>query len=86
MEYGYFDRNTSFSKTLYVCGGEQEDADYASYYGENDSTLEGITHLMGRLKAEGVTTAECKIYADSNHYAYIPEMFQTFFLQFYRHA
>ena len=86
MEYGYFDRNTSFSKTLYVCGGEQEDAYYAPYYGENDSTLEGITHLMGRLKAEGVTTAECKIYADSNHYAYIPEMFQTFFLQFYRHA
>lgn len=85
-EYGYFNRNTSFNKTLYVCGGEQEDADYASYYGENDSTLEGITHLMGRLKADGVTTAECKIYADSNHYAYIPEMFQTFFLQFYRHA
>ena len=37
-EYGYFDRNTSFNKILYVCGGEQEDADYASYYGENDST------------------------------------------------
>ena len=85
-EYGYFDRNTSFNKTLYVCGGEQEDADYASYYGENDSTLEGITHLMERLKADGVTTAECKIYADSNHYAYIPEMFQTFFLRFYRRA
>ena len=69
-----------------MCGGEEEDADYASYYGENDSTLEGITHLMERLKADGVTTAECKIYADSNHYAYIPEMFQTFFLRFYRRA
>ena len=50
-EYGYFDRNDTLNKTLYVCGGEQEDADYEEYYGENDSTLEGISHLCNAQKS-----------------------------------
>lgn len=82
-EYGYFDRNDTLNKTLYVCGGEQEDADYEEYYGENDSTLEGISHFMQRLEEHSVTTAECKIYDGSNHYEYIPDMFREFFLKFY---
>lgn len=82
-EYGYFDRNDTLNKTLYVCGGEQEDADYEEYYGENDSTIEGISHFMQRLEEHSVTTAECKIYDVSNHYEYIPDMFREFFLKFY---
>ena len=73
-EYGYFDRNDSFDKKLFICGGADEDPVYDAYYGENDSTLEGIQHLMERLESYGVTTAECKIYPDSQHYQFIPEM------------
>lgn len=73
-EYGYFERNTDFTKRLFLCGGEWEDADYADYYGENASTLEGLESLLARLEGYGVETVECKIYADANHYDYIPEM------------
>ena len=82
-EYGYFERNDSFEKTLYICGGENEDADYAEFYGENDSTLEGIAHLMSRLDGYGVSSATSKIYAGSNHYEYITELFKDFFLAHY---
>lgn len=83
-EYGYFDRNKKLDKTLYIAGGADEDPDYEQYYGENDSTLEGITHLCDRLKKYGVTSFESKIYANSNHYQYIPEMFRVYFLKYYK--
>lgn len=82
-EYGYFERNESMKKIIYICGGENEDPDYEEYYGENDSTLEGISNLMKRLENYGVNSAECAIYENSNHYEYIPEMFRKFFLEFY---
>lgn len=72
-DYGYFERNETFSKQLFVTGGSQEDPDYTSYYNGHDTTLEGIAHLEERLQAHGVTTAEFKLY-DSHHYQYIPEM------------
>ncbi|MDO5558999.1 MAG: alpha/beta hydrolase-fold protein [Oscillospiraceae bacterium] len=83
-EYGYFDRNDRLEKSIYVSGGENEDADYAQYYGENDSTLEGVSNLMERMKTYGISSVECKIYEGSNHYEYIPEMFRTFFLEYYK--
>lgn len=82
-EYGYFDRNDTFNKTLYISGGENEDPDYEEYYEDNDTTLEGISNLMSRLESNGVTTAECKIYEGSNHYEYIPDMFKEILLKFY---
>ena len=82
-EYGYFDRKDVFNKNLYICGGENEDPEYEEYYGENDSTLEGIENLINRLKSHGVTTIESKIYEDSNHYEFIPSMFEEFFLKYY---
>ena len=82
-EYGYFDRNDTFNKTLYISGGENEDPDYEEYYEDNDTTLEGISNLMSRLDLNGVTTAECKIYKGSNHYEYIPDMFKEILLKFY---
>ncbi|MBR1823483.1 MAG: alpha/beta hydrolase [Ruminococcus sp.] len=82
-EYGYFDRNDSFDKNVFVCGGADEDPVYEEYYGENDSTLEGIQHLMERLEGHGVTTAESKIYPDSEHYQFIPEMLVEILEKYY---
>ena len=82
-EYGYFDRNKTINKRIFVCGGENEDPVYDAYYGENDSTLEGIKHLMERLDSYGVTTAECKIYPDSEHYQFIPEMLVEMLERYY---
>ena len=72
-EYGYFDRNKTYDRNLFITAGNQEDEDYAEYYGDNDSTLEGVEHLKERLTAEGVTTFQVKIYS-SHHYQYVPEM------------
>lgn len=82
-EYGYFDRNHSFDKNVFICGGADEDPVYEEYYGENDSTLEGIQHLMERLKSHGVKTAESKIYPDSQHYQFIPEMLVEMLEKYY---
>lgn len=82
-EYGYFDRNETLDKTIYVCVGENEDPDYAEYYGENDTTIEGAEHLVERLEEHGVENVIYEVYPDSNHYEYIPEMFQQFFREFY---
>ncbi len=82
-EYGYFDRNNKLDKILYVCGGENEDPVYEERYGENESTLEGIESFMNRMESHGVTTAECKIYENSGHYEFIPDMFIEFFHKFY---
>lgn len=85
-EYGYFDRNKSFDKHIFVCGGADEDPVYDAYYGENDSTLQGIEHLMERLENYGVKTAESKIYPDSGHYQFIPEMLVEMLEKYYPSA
>lgn len=56
-----------------ITGGDREDSDYEEYYGDNDSTLEGIANLCGRLDSYGVTTYVSKLY-DSNHYMYVPTL------------
>lgn len=82
-EYGYFKRNETLNKTIYICVGENEDPDYDEYYGENDSTIEGAENLVKRLNAHHVENLTYEVYAGSNHYAYIPEMLCKFFRQFY---
>lgn len=82
-EYGYFDRNDSLDKNIFVCGGADEDSVYEEYYNGNDSTLEGIQHLMERLEGYGVSTAECKIYPNSEHYQFIPEMLVEMLEKYY---
>lgn len=72
-EYGFFERNKTYGCNLLITAGDMEDEDYAEYYGENDSTLEGVEHLKERLAAHGVTSVEVKIY-NSHHYQYVPEM------------
>jgi predicted alpha/beta superfamily hydrolase len=72
-EYGYFDRNESYDRNLFITAGDEEDEDYEEYYGDNDSTLEGVENLRKRLDGAGVTTYGVKIY-NSNHFQYVPEM------------
>lgn len=81
-EYGYFDRNESCDKRIFICGGADEDPVYEEYYGDNDSTLEGIQHLKERLDSHGADV-ECKIYPDSAHYQFIPEMLTEMLIKFY---
>ena len=82
-EYGYFERNKDLDKNIFVCGGADEDPVYEEYYNGNDSTLEGIQHLMDRLSEYGVTTAESKIYLNSEHYQFIPEMLVEMLEKYY---
>ncbi len=72
-EYGFFDRNTEYTKTILITGGEYEDADYSEYYGENESTLEGIQSLAERLEAHGVANCQVQLY-QTHHYQYITGM------------
>ena len=82
-DYGYWDRNETFDKIIFACGGENEDPEYEEYYDGYDTTLEGIAHLMERLKEHGDTKSECKIYENSGHWQFIPDMFVEFFRKYY---
>lgn len=73
IEYGFFDRNDSYDKELFITGGDEEDVDYADYYGDNYTTLEGIEQLRHRLEKYGVTSFEVKLY-HSHHYQYVSDM------------
>lgn len=72
-EYGYFERNDSYDRNILITAGDREDEDYEEYFGDNDSTLEGVEILKTRLESHGVTTVSIKIY-DSHHYQYVPQM------------
>jgi predicted alpha/beta superfamily hydrolase len=72
-EYGFFDRQDSYDRNLLITAGDQEDQDYKEYYGDNDSTLEGVEHLRDRLNNYGIASYDVKIY-NSHHYQYVPEM------------
>ncbi len=82
-DYGYWERNNTLDKILFVCGGENEDPEYEEYYDEYPTTLEGISGLMERLESHGVETAECRIYENSGHWQFIPDMFIEFFRKYY---
>ncbi len=81
-EYGYFERNKTLDKELYICAGELEDPDYEDWYGDNDTTLEGVENLTKRLDGYGFKDYECELYY-SHHWQFIPEMFEKFFLKYY---
>ena len=72
-DYGYFDRNETLDKSIFLCAGSLEDPDYAHKYREGeDTTLEGVAKLKERFEAHGVDFTH-KLY-ESHHYQYIPEM------------
>ena len=72
-DYGYFDRNGTLNKTVFLCAGSQEDPDYADNYREgDDTTLEGVAKLKERLESHHADLTY-KLY-ESHHYQYIPDM------------
>ena len=77
-EYGYFERCDSYDRNLVITAGDEEDEDYEEYFGDNDSTLEGVDHLQERLEQAGVTTYKVKIYK-SHHYQYVPNLLLEYF-------
>lgn len=82
-EYGYFGRNGSFDKIIYLCGGENEDPENEEYYDGYDTTLKGIANLMSRLESHGVTAAKCEIYENAGHSQYIPDMLIEYYREYY---
>lgn len=81
-DYHYWDNHDTLDKTIFLCGGENEDPEYEEYYEGYDTTLEGIAHLKERLENHGVNV-QCKIYEDSGHWQFIPDMFVEFFKTYY---
>jgi hypothetical protein len=83
-EYGYFDRNKTFTKEIFIVGGENEDPENERHYiGESVSTLTGITNFIERMENKGVTTVTSKIYEGGLHGDYLHGMFDDFFLEHY---
>jgi len=81
-DYGYFDRNDTLDKTVFLCAGSLEDPDYAENYREgDDTTLEGVAKLKERLEAHNAELTY-KLY-ESHHYQYIPEMLIEFLKETY---
>lgn len=72
-EYGFFERNKTYDRELFIAAGDKEDEDYADFYGDNDSTTEGVKHLEERLIRNGVNSCKVKFY-DSHHYQYVPDL------------
>ena len=75
-DYGYFDRNDTLDKKVFLCGGSQEDPDYADSYNGHDTTLEGLAKLNDRLESHNANVTY-KLY-ESHHYQFIPEMLIEF--------
>jgi len=80
-EYGYFDRNKTLDKKVFIFGGRLEDSDYLEQYGKYDSTVTGITKLEERLKAHGLDVYS-KLY-ESHHYQYVSDMLLEYLKAFY---
>lgn len=75
-DYGYFDRNETLDKHVFLCAGSLEDSDYADSYQGHDTTLEGVAKLKKRLESHNADLTY-KLY-ESHHYQYIPEMLVEF--------
>jgi predicted alpha/beta superfamily hydrolase len=80
-DYGYFDRNDSLGKSVFLCGGALEDPDYEKNYNGHDSTLTGLEKLNDRLEAHGADVTY-KLY-DSHHYQYVTEMLTEYLTTVY---
>ena len=76
-EYGFFSRNDKYGCRLFITAGELEDEDYEEYFGENDSTTEGVKHLGERLGSHGVSSYEVRLY-NSHHYQYVGRMLKEY--------
>lgn len=80
-DYGYFDRNDTLDKKVFLCGGSLEDPDYADSYNGHDTTLEGLAKLYDRLESHHANVTY-RLY-ESHHYQFIPEMLIEFLKETY---
>ncbi|WP_289027572.1 alpha/beta hydrolase [uncultured Ruminococcus sp.] len=80
-DYGYFDRNDTLDKKVFLCGGTLEDSDYSEYYNGHDTTLEGLEKLNQRLESHNADVTY-QLY-HTHHYQYIPEMLTAYLKQTY---
>lgn len=80
-DYGYFDRNDTLDKKVFLCGGSLEDPDYADSYNGHNTTLEGLAKLNERLESHNANVTY-KLY-ESHHYQFIPEMLIEFLKETY---
>ena len=80
-DYGYFDRNDTLDKKVFLCGGTLEDSDYSEYYNGHDTTLEGLEKLNQRLESHNANVTY-QLY-HTHHYQYIPEMLTAYLKQTY---
>ena len=80
-DYGYWDRNQTLDKDVFLCAGSQEDPDYTDLYNGNPPTLEGLSALKERLDKHS-KQCKYKLY-DSHHYQYIPEMLDEWLTEHY---
>lgn len=70
---GYWERNSTINKSVYITAGELEDPDYASSYNGYPSTIEGAQAVYESIIEHG-GDCEFKLYEGSHHYQYIPDM------------
>lgn len=80
-DYGYFERNTTLNKSVFLCGGSLEDPDYADKYNGHNTTLEGLEALKERLESHEADVTY-RLY-ESHHYQYIPEMLVEYLQETY---
>lgn len=80
-DYGYFDRNDTLDKKVFLCGGSLEDPDYADSYNGHDTTLEGLAKLNDRLESHHADVTY-RLY-ESHHYQFIPNMLIKFLKETY---
>jgi predicted alpha/beta superfamily hydrolase len=81
--FGYFDRNKTLDKEVFICVGSDEDAEFIKTYGNDifggfDSTITGANALYERLEAQGAN-AEYKVYEDKGHSYYFSDLLLTLF-------
>ncbi len=70
---GYWERNQTLNKSVFITAGELEDPDYASYYEGRPTTIEGAKTVHDSIISHG-GDSELKLYEGSHHYQYIPDM------------
>ena len=80
-DYGFFGRSDNYGCRLFITAGDKEDEDYEEYFGNNDSTTQGVAHLAERLDAHGVTAYEVRLY-NSHHYQYVGRMLKEYIEEF----
>lgn len=80
-DFGYFDRNDTLDKKVFLYAGSLEDGDYEEVFNGHPSTTEGLDMLCDRL-TERNADVTLKLYP-TRHYQYLHNMFRDYILEQY---